>query len=286
MLGGPGSSQPGPWGPRLRLQVRATQNKAPHGRSYWSDALDLDPLAGGAAVVVAPSPLLPPTSPLPAPRAAYMMTVTASRVPGAGGALALYLLPRYLVRNTMDVPIQYRQQGTQLERELDPGAARAVRWADAARPLRLCVRVQEAGWLWSGGFSPDVPGDLFVKIRHRDRGVTMLVRVDVAATGAGTLLVTLSHHPAGFAPYRLENCTLETLHCRQQRVREQQDVLRPYCSLDYAWDEPAQPHVLVLELPGARRLGAFDLDKVSSLCFLLVCTLRSLFPSSSLLNKI
>lgn len=47
-----------------------------------------------------------------------------------------------------------------------------------------------------------------------------------------------------------------------RRVREQQDVLRPYCSLHYAWDEPAQPHRLVLELPGARQLGVFDLDKV------------------------
>jgi len=29
------------------------------------------------------------------------------------------------------------------------------------------VRVQEAGWLWSGGVALDTPGDLFVKIRHR-----------------------------------------------------------------------------------------------------------------------
>lgn len=46
-------------------------------------------------------------------------------------------------------------------------------------------------------------------------------------------------------------------------MREQQDVLRPYCSLHYAWDEPAQPHRLVLELPGARALGTFDLDEAS-----------------------
>lgn len=48
-------------------------------------------------------------------------------------------------------------------------------------------------------------------------------------------------------------------------MREQQDVLRPYCSLHYAWDEPAQPHRLVLELPGARLLGTFDLDQASPL---------------------
>jgi len=47
-------------------------------------------------------------------------------------------------------------------------------------------------------------------------------------------------------------------------VREQQDVLRPYCSLNYAWDEPAQPHRLVLELPGSRALGTFNLDQASA----------------------
>ena len=33
------------------------------------------------------------------------------QVPGSEGALALYLLPRYLLRNALDVPIQYKQQG-------------------------------------------------------------------------------------------------------------------------------------------------------------------------------
>lgn len=54
--------------------------------------------------------------------------------------------------------------------------------------------------------------------RHRDRGVTMLVRVDVAASAAsGVLRCVLSHHPSGFAPYRIDNCSLETLHARQYR---------------------------------------------------------------------
>lgn len=34
--------------------------------------------------------------------------------------------------------------------------------------------------------------------------------------------------------------------------------------MDYAWDEPALPHQLVLELPGNRRLGTYDLDRVGS----------------------
>ena len=48
----------------------------------------------------------------------------------------------------------------------------------------------------------------------RDRGVTMLVRVDVSGGAGGVLLVSLSHQAAGFAPYRLDNCSCETLHLR------------------------------------------------------------------------
>lgn len=49
---------------------------------------------------------LPPAVPTLSPNP----TVTASQVPGSEGALALYLLPRYLLINTLDVPIQYKQQ--------------------------------------------------------------------------------------------------------------------------------------------------------------------------------
>lgn len=86
---------------------------------------------------------------------------------GGDGALAVYIMPRYVLHNTLEVPVQYKQQGTKLDRELKPGAARAVHWADAMQPLRLCVRMHEAGWQWSGGVSLDTPGDLFLKIRHK-----------------------------------------------------------------------------------------------------------------------
>lgn len=48
----------------------------------------------------------------------------------------------------------------------------------------------------------------------------------------------------------------------QAKCSHASDVLRPYSALDYAWDEPGLPHTLLLELPGSRSLGAFDLDKV------------------------
>ena len=60
-----------------------------------------------------------------------------------------------------------RQAETLLEKELAPGVLRPLRWTDAALPPRLSVRIQDAGWLWSGGFALDAPGDIFVNIRHR-----------------------------------------------------------------------------------------------------------------------
>ena len=44
--------------------------------------------------------------------------------------------------------------------------------------------------------------------------MTMLVRVDICASDAGVLVVSVSHHTGGFAPYRLDNCSPETLHLR------------------------------------------------------------------------
>jgi hypothetical protein len=49
----------------------------------------------------------------------------------------------------------------------------------------------------------------------------------------------------------------------QAKCSHASDVLRPYSALDYAWDEPGLPHTLLVELPGSRSLGAFDLDKVT-----------------------
>ncbi len=41
------------------------------------------------------------------------------------------------------------------------------------------MRLQEAGWLWSGGTRLDVPGSQFVKLRHRDQKVRCHVGVCV-----------------------------------------------------------------------------------------------------------
>ena len=134
----------------------------------------------------------------------------------------------------------------------------------------------------------------------RGHGDTLLLRLNVTAQSGGTLEATLSVQQQGFFPYRLDNFSSETLHvrwvhhaarlcslcfacskqtsdccsalpantdlgwsaCSQQGCEEQEDILRPYSCLDYAWDEPSLPHQLVLALPGNLQLGSYPLDKV------------------------
>ena len=49
------------------------------------------------------------------------------QVPGTSGTLALVVMPRYVLRNSLGPAVQYRQQETLLEKELAPGASRPLR---------------------------------------------------------------------------------------------------------------------------------------------------------------
>ena len=100
-------------------------------------------------------------------QALWISVFVGVQVEGGDGALAVYVMPRFVLHNTLQVALLYKQQGTHAERSLMPAAATTLQWSDAGCPLRLCVRVQEAGWLWSGGVAIHTPGDMFIKIRHR-----------------------------------------------------------------------------------------------------------------------
>lgn len=71
-----GSAAPGRR--RLRVQLRVSNMRAPYGRSFWSEPLQLDAL-GGAAIVSVPCPGPSPSYAHPDARAAYALAVTASQ---------------------------------------------------------------------------------------------------------------------------------------------------------------------------------------------------------------
>eukprot|EP00884_Botryococcus_braunii_P001070 jgi/Botrbrau1/10964/Bobra.0383s0018.1 len=270
---------------RLRLRVRASPIRASHGRIFWSDEVIIDPV-GGAAVVNLPYPMDGLGVPVQESYAGYVASITASQVDGSEGALSLKVAPRYVLHNLLGSALQFKQHGSPPEasQALLAGTAKPVHWADLTRPLWLCMRTQGPGWMWSGGVALESPGDLFVKIRHRDKGETLLLQVDIKTSSDGVLLICVSHQAVGFSPYRIDNCTSETLHLRQEGCSELEDVLRPYSSLNYAWDEPSLAHRLILLLPGNRTLGTFSLDKVGEASTLVIPGRPSKFQKEKVLR--
>ena len=53
--------------------------------------------------------------------------------------------------------------------------------------------------------------------------------------------VSLRPHRDRFAPYRLDNCSRNPLGYYQRNCEEAEEVLGPYSSVVYTWDEPRLP---------------------------------------------
>lgn len=49
---------------------------------------------------------------------------------------------------------------------------------------------------------------------RRDKGETLLLQVDIKTSSDGVLLICVTHQAVGFSPYRIDNCTSETLFVR------------------------------------------------------------------------
>ncbi|GAX77877.1 hypothetical protein CEUSTIGMA_g5319.t1 [Chlamydomonas eustigma] len=235
---------------------------------------------------------------------------------GSGRCLALYvgpwhIMPRFVIHNALQVPLQLQQtDGQGLIRTpeeaderwtpLAPHQSRPLHWpcvhpsksrtkhtAPAMKFLRSShgsfssaaevaltdgalmfnVRVSQPGWSWSGcidlGGSVK-PGEFLIKVRQRNQQETLLLRVDVHTSRSGLVLVKLSHQASAFSPFRIDNCTTQRLHIRQVGViGVDEDVIRPFSSLPYTWDEPStQKPRLCVDLSGGRRLGHYTLQDV------------------------
>ncbi|GAQ80498.1 Vacuolar protein sorting-associated protein [Klebsormidium nitens] len=239
--------------------------------SEWSKPFGLDP-AGGVSVVY-----------IPRWKKGGLYVMAVSSIPAMGACVSrtktVTVRPRYVLVNALHRDLVYKQQGTESYQHLAAGQHRPFHWTDVKRNFRVCLRFDENGWDWSGGFAPDQLGDILLKMRQQSNRAITMVRVDVScpdppegdgpgkmagggSRGVGTCVVVISEDRGGFVPYRIENFSTETVRFHQERCEEADDLLRPYSSCLYAWDEPCRPHRLVMTVPGASKLGTFSLDTV------------------------
>ncbi|KAF1328993.1 Vacuolar protein sorting-associated protein, partial [Globisporangium splendens] len=152
---------------------------------------------------------------------------------------------------------------------LEAGAYADFHWTlrfGKTRAIRC--RLAEYGWSWSGAVPLGESGEYAVRMRHESTRESKLLRLTLKLDGS-CVCVYFREESASAPPYRVENYSLETLRIHQHRVRRS-EILLPHHSLDYAWDEPTQERMLVVDmLPSAAgdnsrplRIGTFLLDKI------------------------
>ncbi|CAI5706947.1 unnamed protein product [Peronospora farinosa] len=153
--------------------------------------------------------------------------------------------------------------------QLDAGAYADFHWTlRFAKTRTIRCRFAEFGWSWSGAVPLVESGEYAVRMRHESTRESKLVRVTLKLDSS-CVCVYFREERTTAPPYRVENYSLETLRTHQHRVRRS-EILLPHHSLDYAWDEPTEEHLLVVDmLPSAAgdnsrpmRIGSFDLDKI------------------------
>ncbi|KAG9455236.1 hypothetical protein H6P81_008140 [Aristolochia fimbriata] len=237
--------------------------------SIWSTPFFLVSPAGSTIVAV----------PQPSTNGAFLVSVTSRPVVETFSARtrSVTFQPRYVISNASSREICFKQKGTEFFYRLEVGQHSHLHWADMTRELLVSIRFNEPGWDWSGSFLPDQLGDAQVKMRNYVSAALDMVRVEVqnanesigdenivgSSNGnSGTHLILLSDDNTGYMPYRIDNFTMEKLRIYQQKCETFETIVHSYSSSPYAWDEPCYPHRLIVEVPGERVLGSYNLDDV------------------------
>lgn len=237
--------------------------------SLWSNPFSLLPPSGSSTILV---PQLTSNS-------AFILAMTSNSVAEqyAGRTNAITFQPRYVISNACSKEISYKQKGTDVIFYLGVGKHDHLHWTDTTRELLVSICYTESGWQWSGSFLPENLGDTQLKMRNFIFGTSNMIRVEVQNAdismggekivgnikgNSGTNLILLSDDDTGYMPYRIDNFSMERLRIYQQRCEMFDTVIHSYASYPYTWDEPCYPRRLILEVPGERVLGSYDLDDI------------------------
>ncbi|CAI5730982.1 unnamed protein product [Hyaloperonospora brassicae] len=207
----------------------------------------------------------------------------------------IMLTPRFMLINTLDIAIEVCHSSSKTMTptmtdmadgsgsshnsrvassmtpviQLDAGAYAHFHWTlRFAKTRTIRCRFVDDGWSWSGAVPLVESGEYAVRMRHESLRDSKLVRVTLKMDSS-CVCVYFREELTTAPPFRVENYSLETLRTHQHRVRRS-EILLPHHSLDYAWDEPTEERLLVVDmLPSAAgdnsrplRIGSFDLDKI------------------------
>ncbi|EQC27277.1 hypothetical protein SDRG_14898 [Saprolegnia diclina VS20] len=178
----------------------------------------------------------------------------------------LTLVPRCLLVNALDdraIELLV-DEVTGANVALEPQAE--LPWHHAST---LRIRFGTPGCVWSGAVHLEATGDQTLRLRNTQTRLTYLLRVSIKLEGPQYRVVFRSSTNA--PPYRIENFSLETIRVHQSRVRIS-EILLPHQTIEYTWDEPLKPHLLIVDLLPSQaddnsrpiRIGIFSMEEVQS----------------------
>jgi hypothetical protein len=256
------------FGPR---QKRVLYAKIPG--SLWSDNIPIsDGGASGVVEIISEGML-------------FQLCLTTKRIVGANYRTnELVFRPRFVIVNTLEHTVQYRQKGTEASCVVRPQNRINFHWVDHESERELSIRLiqdtQAAAssppgggpayqTVWSGGLDISALGETHVRLRPASpSGEAIIVRVEVK-NHSETLYIILSPIGDSPGPYRIMNLTSHELLVRQQarefdheRRGGCEDLLKPGTSLPYAWDEPLERHVLSVQVAGTDVQSSYELDAI------------------------
>lgn len=186
--------------------------------------------------------------------------------------------PRYVLVNAMECEVSYKQQDAPCLFTLRPREKIPFHWvrlvalllvivlrllqiANHQRRLRITLGDD---CQWSGGLKIDEAGKHALNIRNNMNEIVYLARVEVLVS-KGTSFVIFSNEDPELPPYRIENCSSRTIAIYQKDVRAKLQRLRPFEAQPYAWEEPAKPRLLVVEITGEQPVTReISLDKIKA----------------------
>ena len=233
---------------------------------------------------------------------AFAFGVGATLAPGRCNKFSrvISIVPRFVIVNDLGCGrvLQIQQRGaTGGVLRLNPGERAPFHWFSANLRRLICIRIENEGWTtqWSGGVDIGRTGDISLRLRRRtpcaqtkrsggrresagpneSHGMEVsdlngsIARIEVRA-GRGICapshFIIVSENGRGnkqHSPFRIDNFTMEMLRYRQQGS-DYWDVLSPYQSRSYAWDEPLGYHRLEVERIGGSRIGTFSFQALGA----------------------
>ena len=214
-------------------------------------------------------------------RAAYSLGVSIGLGNGPfAHTRVVTIASRFLLVNHMGRPLLVKQEGASAERYVAsgssdrallvrPGTQCPFHWVSSrVSQRRLTVRFDEYGWEFCSGFDITHVGSFSLNIRNPHAKKHYIARVNIEQQGP-TLVVTFEPELPRMPPYRIENTSFETLRFFQENVEDAEQVLLPYKSAKYTWDDLSGPRLLVLYATGGSsephppiHLGTFSMDKI------------------------